>query len=179
MTGNFIVQLTASVHTANGLSTSDPAPIGHRHVTHYRWTVTGATFSSVDDVTLTQNFTIFQPAVGAYKPRQQLSALSELRIIANSHRPTRRNSTVVWTCSDSRRLSPIHYTPPDAKQLDHRVKLRGVGRCELANIRRCATSKLRQTSHKQTDRRTRQHTVRTGGTAGDRISDVINAVDMT
>jgi len=61
---HLFIQLTAFVDTADRMATFDPAPIGH-HVT-YRWTLTGATFFNVNDVTLTQNFTL-QPAVGAYK----------------------------------------------------------------------------------------------------------------
>lgn len=61
---DLFIQLTAFVDTADRMATFDPAPIGH-HVT-YRWTLTGATFFDVNDVTLTQNFTL-QPAVGAVR----------------------------------------------------------------------------------------------------------------
>ena len=57
---------------ADRMATFDPAPISH-HVT-YRWTLTGATFFNVNDVTLTQNFTL-QPAVGTYKKDNMLEVI--------------------------------------------------------------------------------------------------------
>jgi len=58
------IQLTSSIDTADGVLTSDPAPVGH-HVTCYRWALAPATASNVDDVIVPQNFTS-QPTVGTY-----------------------------------------------------------------------------------------------------------------
>jgi len=63
------IQLTVSIDAADSVLTFDPSPVGH-HVT-YRWTLAPATSSSVNNVTLSQNFTS-QPTVGAYKQHSDL-----------------------------------------------------------------------------------------------------------
>jgi len=70
-----LIQLAMFVETAYSLTTFDPTPIGHDLI-QYRWTLTLATSSSVNDVTLRQD-AISQPTVGAYKQRYTRAHLPE------------------------------------------------------------------------------------------------------
>jgi len=93
-----------------------------------------------------------------------LRRAGRLTLLANSHRPTRRNSTdeLRHVCvagsvngriiiSDSRRLSPIQFTSPDVTESC-------VGRCELAAVTRSIGQRPVSLSHTHTHTHTHTRT---------------------